>query len=273
MKKKALLVSFVLIPLMLACSSESSSKLSLTRNGDISGLDAAAATYEDVGVTQDASSMLDFFSAGGAGLFLFTSTNCSHCTDWRSAFVSFAIAHQLYVTLFEKTSTNSARYYENLKAVQTYYQTESIDGATPSLYAGNKDRFVCLSYGENSSSYLENAIKGNISYQSNLTAFSKFSLFNSALEDSPSTPVFLCDSREDSAATFYRDFASAFVTSEKSFFLLDASRMDDSQTTLFLSYFQLADYSPILRINGVSYDLSIESDNEKAKDAVALYYR
>jgi hypothetical protein len=94
--------------------------------------------------------------------FLFTSTSCSHCAEWKSTFVSFLQDNPYEVNLFENGLITYTEYRTVLNLLKGYFDVTADDwGATPMLYVGKKGQLNFLGAANLSYQGLANGFKAS----------------------------------------------------------------------------------------------------------------
>jgi hypothetical protein len=123
---------FVFLPfLLVSCGKDNSLKCPLENNGDISAL-SSPTEYEDVCAKTSAERLIERMDNGESVSFLFTSTSCNHCAEWKSTFVSFLQDNPYEVNLFENGLITYTEYRTVLNLFKEYFNVTADDwGATP----------------------------------------------------------------------------------------------------------------------------------------------
>ena len=265
---------FVFLPfLLVSCGKDNSLKCPLENNGDISAL-SAPTEYEDVCAKTSAERLIERMDNGESVSFLFTSTSCSHCAEWKSTFVSFLHDNPYEVNLFENGLITYTEYRTVLNLFKEYFNVTADDwGATPMLYVGKKGQLNFLGAANLSYQGLANGFK-SVGASSAITSFRDYSAYAAYLSKNPTALTFLKDSSSGSAALSY--YASTLYPSaqfsSKPLAVLNYSEMDSANQTLALQGFALSAYAPILKDSARAYDVSKESEAAEATSLIHSYF-
>jgi hypothetical protein len=115
---------FVFLPfLLVSCGKDNSLKCPLENNGDISAL-SSPTEYKDVCAKTSAERLIERMDNGESVSFLFTSTSCNHCAEWKSTFVSFLQDNPYEVNLFENGLITYTEYRTVLNLFKELFQRD-----------------------------------------------------------------------------------------------------------------------------------------------------
>lgn len=202
--------------------------------------------------------MMASMDGGENVLFLFASYNCSHCLDFESTFIKFMRANQpnMYIYYLADKEIATALAYDEIRygLAEYYGYTDGTTpfGSTPILYLGTKDNYYVVSEGNQTQSYVENAVKSYADY-SNLYYFSSFDYFEQASSNDILT-ILYSQSDEASLNTYYDQIYETANDSDKTTYVLDYDVMSEEDQTKALSYFGLDSYSLSYSINRENID-------------------
>jgi hypothetical protein len=259
-------VFFLLWAFVPLSSCQSSPLSALDRNGDL--LDyAGAATYAGVSDFRSADDLIASFENGESGLFFFASATCSHCVAFEDDFVSYVKDTKADVTTFYLTENSSSSYYSAVNKLETYFKTTSFD-STPTMFLGKKGSFSTISWGQNTETYLKNAV-GTVAAFTNIYRFGTAAAFEKQTKADILT--FFFSSQNAGSADFYANTLYPLAkASGKSLFLIDDDRLSDDDRSAICKDLSLTDgiYSPVVALNGTAISVA----DENASTLVRGYY-
>lgn len=286
MKRKALLILPLVSPLLFACddfnnddtSSSSSTNISayIDQNGDYA--ETNPSSYASLPVISP-SSFIYRAEKGITTLFIDAHEDCSHCLKFEPICLETLKKTGFYFeSLYrDDTAASSVFYSDKLKDLQAEYGHKrgegGIDGSTPSIYLGEKDKLTLLDFYDDSgnvnkfTSYLNSLFTKTEIYH-----FSSFSAFSSKYEESTSAPLvlFIDESNQDEISFYADSLYELAKTSKKSLFYIDLARLDEENRSSFASYFSLSSLysSIILKDEIVDYTKS----EAEAASLITRYY-
>lgn len=286
MKRKALLILPLVSPLLFSCddfdnndnSSSSSTNISayIDQNGDYA--EATPSSYSSLPAISP-SSFIYRAEKGITTLFIDAHEDCSHCLKFEPICLESLKKTGFYFeSLYrDNTEASAALYKEKIKALQSEYGYKrgegGIDGSTPSIYLGEKDKLTLLDFYDDSgnvnkfTSYLNSLFTKTEIYH-----FSSFSAFSSKYGESTNTPLVLfIDERSQNEISFYADSLYELAkTSKKSLFYIDLARIDEENKNSFASYFSLSALSSSLILKDEIVDYT--KSEAEAASLITRYY-
>ncbi len=247
----------------------------IDQNGDYS---SSLSSYSSL-PSLNPSSFISKAEKGITSLFIDASVNCSHCVSFEPICLAALVKTGFYMESLYKDGTieNAHAYEQSLSELQSRYGDKrnggGIDGSTPSIYLGEKDKLALLDFYDDSentnkfSSYLNSLFT-----KSEIYHFSSFSSFESKYEENDkSTLVLFIDETDDESLAFYaKSLYPLAKISERSLFYVDIARLDETSKTNFAAYFSLSSLSSCL----ISEDKIIDYAKNEAEAAsfIENYY-